>query len=216
METYQLADLIDDELNKFVPFAYSDDFGYVTACPSNLGTGLRISTMLHLPALSISGSIPEVIRITHDVGAKINGSLGEGTKTFGNMYQLSNRISLGLSEVDIIEEIDKITSKVVEMESLARDNYISHEDDRLKDVIWRYYGILKYSRSIGYTEAMDYLSNIRLGIILSIIKNIELQDINDMMINIQWSHLQKIANRIFSNSYDCDSFRSEYIRMNLA
>ncbi|MDY6933529.1 MAG: ATP--guanido phosphotransferase [Spirochaetota bacterium] len=215
METYRLADRVDDELNKFVTYAYSDEFGYLTVCPSNLGTGLRISTMLHLPALSLTGAIPEVVKNVRDAGAKIKGTLGEGSKTFGSMYQLFNRVSLGLSEVDILEEIDEVTSRVVDMESVARDNYFSEEAVQLEDTVWRSMGILRYSRHIGYTEAMDHLSNIRLGIILSILKNIELQEINDLMVNIQWSHLQKIANMVFNDSYECDNFRANYLRMQL-
>ena len=215
METYRLADSVDDDLNLFAQYAYSEECGYLTVCPSNLGTGLRISTMLHLPALSISGDIAKVISMVKDLGAKMRGTLGEGTKTFGHMYQLFNRVSLGLSEIDIIEKIDEVTSRIVEMESEARDKYLSEDVLQLEDKIWRSYGILKYSRSIGYTEAMDHLSKIRLGIILSLIKAIELYEINDLMVNVQCSHLQKIANKIFKDSSECDSCRANYIRLQI-
>ena len=213
LEAYQLADRVDDELNKFSTYAYSDDFGYITVCPSNLGTGLRVSTMLHLPTITVLDKMGEVYKIVEEAGAKIRGTLGVGSKTFGCMYLISNRISLGMSEVDILEEIDKVSGRVIEMESEARDNCISEKGNQLEDTIWRSYGVLKYTRSMSYTEAMDHLSNIRLGVILSIIKDIELQEINDSMVNVQLSHLQKIANRVFRDSQECDNFRASYLRI---
>ena len=215
MDAYRLADRVDDELNKFVSYAYSDDLGYLTACPSNLGTGLRVSSMVHLPAISMLNKMPEVIKMVKNFSFVINGTAGDDYKTIGNIYIISNRISLGISEVDLIEELDEITSKVVELESEVRDNYISQQGNQFADRIWRAYGILKYSRRMNFVEAMEHLSSIRVGIILSIIKNISLFKINDLMVNIQRAHMQKIANRFFNSALECDFFRAEYLRKQL-
>ncbi len=212
METYSLADKVDDEMNKFVSYAYSDDFGYLTTCPSNVGTGLRVSTMLHLPTLTIMRSIPDVIRVVRDYNADMKGTVGDGTKTVGSMYQVSSRVSLGKSEVDILEELDEVTTMLIEMEGEARDDYLSQYGKQLEDRIWRSYGLVKYSRILNYLDAMDHLSNIRLGIILSILKNIELHKINDLMVNVQWSHLQRIAQRAFPEGPECDGYRADYLR----
>ena len=215
MEAYQLADRVDDELNRFVSYAYSEKFGYLTSSPINCGTGLRLSVTLHLPILSILKIMPDVIKVTKENGAMIGGIIGEGIKSIGSIFQLSNHMTIYRTEVDVIEEIDQMTSIIVEMESEARDEYLSENEHQLMDIIWRSYGILKYSRNMGYAEAMNHLSNFRLGIILSIIKDVDLNRINDIMINIQWSHLEKIAAQKFEDSLECDYFRSFYLRMQL-
>jgi protein arginine kinase len=212
MDAYRLADRIDDELNKFVSYAYSDDLGYLTACPSNLGTGLRVSSMVHLPTLSMLNKMQEIFKVVKKMSFEIKGTTGDDYKTIGSIYIISNRISLGISEVDLIEELDEITSKIFEFESEMRDSYISEHGNQFTDRIWRAYGILKYSRRINFVEAMEHLSSIRVGIILSIIKNISLFKVNDLMVNIQRAHLQKIANKLFTSTLECDGFRAEYLR----
>lgn len=212
METYKIADKVDDEINRFVTYAYDEDLGYLTACPSNLGTGLRVSSMLHLPALSLIRSITDIMKLVRDYGADMKGTLGEGNKTVGCMYQVSNHASLGKSEVDILEELDEVVSMLIEMENESRDDYISQYGRQLEDRIWRSYGVLRYSRILNYLDAMEHLSNIRLGVILSIVKNFELIKINDLMVNIQLSHLQKTAGRIFNDNIESDSFRSDYLQ----
>ncbi len=212
MEAYGMADLVDEELNKFAAYAYCDDFGYLTACPSNMGTGLKVSTMLHLPAITMNKTIGEVITSLRDRGINVKGTTGETNRTFGSLYLISNRPSLGLSEVDIIEEIDKATKMLIEMENEARDGFASSRSRQIEDSIWRSFGILRYTRSISYIEAIEHLSGIRLGIVLSIIKNIDLQRINDLMVNTQWYHLQQRFNGVFKNSEECDEFRADYLR----
>jgi protein arginine kinase len=211
METYRMADGIDDELNKFVSYAYSDDFGYYTACPSNLGTGLRVSTLLHLPVISLMKSVPDVIKVVKEAGCEMKGAAGEAGKTFGSIYQLFNRVSLGKSEVDIMEEVDEVTAMVLDMENEARDDYLSESRNQLEDRIGRSYGILRYSKTMSYSEAMDHLSNVRLGVVLSLLKNIEFRKINDLMVHVQYSHLQKIADKVFKDTVDADVFRAEYL-----
>ncbi|HNU92147.1 MAG TPA: hypothetical protein PKO25_09770 [Spirochaetota bacterium] len=212
MESFGLADRLDDELNRLAAYAYSDDFGYLTACPSNLGTGLRVSALMHLPTLTFMRSIADVTRLVRDYGAEMRGSAGDGGKTVACMYQISNRVSLGKPEVEILEELDEVAAMVIDMENEARDDYLAQYARQLEDRIWRSFGMLAHSRILSYPDAMEHLSNIRLGVILSIIKNIDLGRINDLMVMVQWSHLQKSAGRIFGGAFECDSYRADFLR----
>lgn len=212
METYRAADIVDDDLNRFVTYAYSDDFGFLTACPSNAGTGLRVSIMVHLPVLSLIRSIPDVVRVVNDFGADMRGAGGEGGKTLGSMYLVTNHVSLGRSEVDIIEELDEVASMIIEMEGDARDDYVAQNGRELEDRVWRSYGILGNARLISYPDSMEQLSNLRMGVVLSIIKSVDLQTINDLMVKTQCSHLRRSADRVFADNNECDAYRADYMR----
>jgi protein arginine kinase len=210
LEAYRLADEVDNQLNKCAAYAFSDDLGYISSNP--LKNTFRISAAVHLPVLSFTKRINEIQNIVKLSRAGIEGLKEEGIKTFGNLFVISNGFTTGNSETEVIEQLEKLTHNIISMESEARDSYIAEHSIRLEDKICRSYGILKYARKIGYVEAMDYLSDIRLGIILSKIKNINLQKINHLMINIQWSHLQKIENKNFATTIDGDIFRASYLR----
>ncbi|MGQ9844121.1 MAG: ATP--guanido phosphotransferase [Spirochaetota bacterium] len=209
---FKLADEIDDELNKYISYAFTDDFGFLTTCPSNVGTGLRVSAMLHLPMLTAAKNMGEVIKLVREYQAQLKGIVHDATKTVGSMYIISNKATLGKSEIDIIEEIDKVISVIIDLENEARDEYYQHHKDVLEDMVWRAYGIVTFSRSMSYAEAIEHLSLIRLGVVLSIIKKIELAVINDLMIYMQVSHLQKFAGRQFASSEEADAFRAAYLR----
>ncbi|OHD63070.1 MAG: hypothetical protein A2176_08170 [Spirochaetes bacterium RBG_13_51_14] len=212
IEAYKAADRIDTELNRFVPYAFSDELGYLTACTSNLGTGLRVSALLHLPVITMKNMLQQLIPQEKKAALEIKGTIGPSSKTLGGLYQLSNRISLGLSEVDIIETLDEVLGDVLELEDTLRDEYISESRLELEDKIWRSYGMLQNSRRMSYIESMDHLSNVRLGIILAIIKNIDVKAANDLMVNIQWAHLQRHGGVLFKSTNECDEYRSDYIR----
>ncbi len=212
MESLGLADRVDDELNRFVSYSYSGDLGHLNACPSNAGTGLKISLMLHLPLLTISKKLSDCVSVIREKKALLRGITGGGIETVGGIYLVSNHVALGLTEVDISELMDGIARFLIDSENDSRDEYLIKNRNRLEDRIWRSFGILRYGRSINYVEAVEHLSNVRLGIILSVIKNIELRKINDLMVNIQWSHLQRIAGEFFQNLSDCDAYRAGYLR----
>lgn len=209
---FKEADKLDDELNKFTIYAYSEELGYITANPGNLGAGLNVSIMMHLPVLTMTRNISELRNITGKYCVNIFGTRGDGAKTLGCIYKVLNSDSFGASEVEIIEKIDSAVRDIIEIECEARDNYVSEYGNKLEDVICRAYGILKFARILGYVEAMAYLSDVRLGIVLSIIKDIELHTINDLMINMQWAHLQRLAGRYFIDFQDCNIFRADYLR----
>lgn len=211
---YHLSDDIDNQLNKFAVYAYSEKSGYITSCPFH-NDSFQISIFLHLPALALTRNIREIQDIAKLNRVNLSGIKEEGIKTFGSIFMLSNDYTADTSEENIIDVIEKITHKIIKLESETRDNYLAEHGIRLEDRICRSYGLLKFARRMGYVEAMDYLSDIRLGIILSIIRNVELQKINDLMINIQWSHLQNIAKKIFNDSKEGDSFRASYLRNQL-
>ncbi len=212
LEAYQSANRIDDELNRYIPFAFSDELGYLTASIRNAGTGLRASALVHLPVLTRNNSIAEVSESLKKRGTEIRSTIPNSTKTLGALYQISSGKSLGLSEVDILESIDGIVSEIVEMEDYARDSVHADSRNEIEDRIWRSYGTLQFSRRMTYIEALENLSNVRLGVILAVIKNYELPEINDIMVKIQWSHLQRAAGRVFVTTAECDEFRSEYLR----
>lgn len=212
MEAYKIADRVDTELNRFAAFAFSDDLGYLTACTSNLGTGLRVSVLLHLPVCTIKNCVHELIPEDKKNAIELKGTIGPSSKTLGSLYQVSNRISLGPSEVDIIETVDDVVSRILEIEDTSRDEYFSESRLELEDKICRSYGLLQYSRRISYIESMDHLSGVRLGIILAIIKNIDVKAVNELMVNVQWAHLQRHYGLLFKSTNECDEYRADYIR----
>ncbi|OHD70187.1 MAG: hypothetical protein A2W19_05210 [Spirochaetes bacterium RBG_16_49_21] len=211
-EAYRIADKADTELNRFVPYAFSEELGYLTTCPSNLGTGLKVSALLHLPVITLKNMQSELIPEDKRKMVEIKGTVGHMSKTLGSLYQLSNRISFGLSEIDIIETVDEALGRVLEIEDAARDEYMSESRLELEDKIWRSFGILQHSRRISYIESMGHLSNLRLGIILAVIKNFDIKAVNDLMVNIQWAHLQRNSGLLFKSTSESDECRADYIR----
>lgn len=215
MDAYRLGNEVDDELNRFIPYAFSDEFGFLAACPSNIGTGLRASVLLHLPVLSLKKKINDLVPRARANGIEIKGTIGDSNRTLGSIYQISNRASLGLSEIDIIEKLDHEVTTILEMEDRERDEFFSASRSEMEDKVWRSFGLLKHARKMSYVEAMDHLSNVRLGIIFAVIKNLDINIINNLMVTIQWSHLQRTFGKIFKSTVEGDEARAEYIRMSL-
>ncbi len=209
-ESYDTANVADNELNKFAPYAYSENYGFITSDPSN--HGIEISVILHLPVLCLTKRIVDVLDIAKISGFNIEGLKQEGFKTFGGLYKLSGGHAACISEMSMLGEFQKITQKIIRTESEERENYFSEHKIKMEDKIFRSYGILKYSKRMGYVESMDLLSDIRLGIILSTVKNLELSRINDLMMNMQWAHMQKISKTIFTDTSEGDIFRASYLR----
>ncbi len=210
-EACRLGDRVDDELNRFAVYGFSEDIGYITSNAST-DVSFKVSIMLHLPVLSFTRRIVEAQDIVKLNRLNIRGLKEDGIKTYGGIFILSNGILPGIEETKIIAIIEKTIHKIIQLESEARENYLSEHVSRLEDRVGRSLGLLKYARRIGYVESIDYLSDVRLGVILSIIKNIEIQKINDLMMNMQWSHLQKSAKRSFRDTSEGDIFRASYLR----
>lgn len=213
---YKSADVIDDYLSNVVEYAYNSKYGYLTTCPSNVGTGMRASYMLHLPALSgtdkLSGLASEIGRF----GLKIHGIYGEGTKAMGDIYQISNQVTLGFSENEIIDNLSNIVYQIVQQERTARRQYISRKRVSAEDVAYRSYGVLKYSRKISIKDAMALLSELRMGLEQGLLKLADEDGFStyNIMIGIQPANLQLISERELSEE-EIDIKRARFIRENL-
>ena len=161
-EAYETADKIDDVLEENLKFEFDEEWGYLTACPTNAGTGLRASVMMHLPALSMTNNMQRIISSAQNLGITVRGMYGEGSKAEGNIYQISNSITEGFSEKEIIEKVKNVVNQICELEEKARKNLMKSSDD-LSDRVYRAFGTLKYARKISSKEAKTLLSDVLLG-----------------------------------------------------
>jgi protein arginine kinase len=210
-EAWGIINKIDDELAAKLHFAFLPDWGYLTACPTNAGTGMRGSVMLHLPALVMSRSIDRVLAAIAKLSFTTRGLYGEGTQAMGNFFQISNQISLGPSEVEIIESINGLIRQIIEQENQAREVLLSKNRPLLEDRINRSLGILKSARIISSQETVELLSMVRLGCDLGLFNDIDRMRINELFIITQPAHLQKRENQVIS-SQERDLKRAELIR----
>lgn len=160
-KAWELANKIDDVLEENLTYAFSEKFGYLTACPTNTGTGMRASVMMHLPALTLTGNINKIVSSASALGLTVRGLYGEGSKAYGNLYQISNQITLGISEEEIIEKLENISSQIEKHEKESREA-IKHNDP-VCDKLWRSYGTLKFARNISSFEAKALISDVILG-----------------------------------------------------
>lgn len=213
-EAWNIIHKIDDELAKELPFAFSPEWGYLTSCPTNTGTAMRASVMLHLPALVMSRQIDRVLAAIAKLSFTTRGLYGEGTQATGNFFQISNQVSLGLSEEEIIGNINGIIRQIIEQEGQVRENMLSKNKSILEDRINRSLGILKSAHIISSQETAELLSMVRLGSDLGILKELDRRRINELFIIIQPAHLQKIENKKLS-SQERDIKRAELIRSRL-
>ncbi len=213
-ECWRIIDEIDTELSKSLPFAYSAKWGYLTACPTNTGTGLRGSVMLHLPALVFMGQISKVLQAIAKLGLNIRGLYGEGTEAIGNVFQISNQVSMGITEEDVIDNIERITNQIIYREDATRKNIISKNRAELIDRVSRAYGTLKSAHIISSNETITLLSAIRLGVDLGLVKNLDRRMVNELFILTQPSHLQKLEGKVL-NVNERDIKRADLIREKL-
>jgi protein arginine kinase len=213
-EAWNIINEIDDGMSKELPFAFSSDWGYLTACPTNTGTGMRGSVMLHLPALVMVRQIERVLAAIAKLSFATRGLYGEGTQASGNFFQISNQVSLGHSEDEIIDSINGIIRQIIEQESQAREALLSKNRAIVEDRINRSLGILKSAHIITSQETIELLSMVRLGVDLGMIKEINRAVINQLFIITQPAHLQKIESKKLS-SQERDIKRAELIRSRL-
>jgi protein arginine kinase len=183
-------DAVDDALGESLEFAFSERFGFLTACPTNVGTGLRISVMLHLPGMVIAKSIEEIGNLVHPYGLTVRGFYGENSEFTGDFYQISNEVSLGKSEEELAATVQKVVEEVVGKEKAAREELFQHSRVRIEDDIWRAYALLSNARLMNSEEAMALLSKMRLGIDRGLFSNLTHADLNKIVLQIQPAHLQ--------------------------
>ncbi|MDB0440447.1 protein arginine kinase [Clostridioides difficile] len=185
---YNIANEIDDLLESNLEYAFSTKLGYLTSCPTNTGTGMRASVMMHLPALSQLGYMDELYKISSQIGIAIRGIYGERTEALGNIYQISNQLTLGRTESNIIENVSGLTKDAISKEVKAREILQKKLGIKLEDKIFRSIGTLENSRVMSSSEAMSHLSNIKMGIEMNYIKKLDLKAIERLMIGIQPAH----------------------------
>lgn len=205
---------IDDWLEEKVNYAYDEKKGYLTTCPTNVGTGMRASVMMHLPALSMTRQINRMIPAINQIGLVVRGIYGEGSEALGNIFQISNQITLGKSEQDIVGDLESVVNQLIEHERNARSLIMKESPIALEDRIFRSYGVLAYSRVIESKEASNCISNVRLGIDLGIIKDTSRNILNELMVLIQPGFLQHYAKKTLTPG-ERDVLRASLIRERL-
>lgn len=210
-EVYRAIDDIDTKLEKQLPFAFSNKLGYLTACPTNLGTGIRVSAMLHLPGLVLSEQINQIIQAVNKLGLAVRGLYGEGTEALGNIFQVSNQMTLGESETEIVERLAKVIAQIVEHEHNARAQLMEKKPKMVCNHIGRAYGILAHAHSISSKETMNLLSLMRLGIDLGFFAGVDRYLVDELFIVTQPAHLQKgFSEKLTAEGRDL--FRADMLR----
>jgi protein arginine kinase len=192
-ECWEQINAIDDAVEGQLEYEFHPQYGYLTACPTNVGTGIRVSVMLHLPALRLTNELEKVGQAARDMKLAIRGLHGEGTEFLGDFFQVSNQITLGRSEQEIIDDFGRaVIPKIVEFEAAAREALVKNRLQALDDKIWRALGLLKSARLISSSEAMQYLSHVRMGLHTQRLSSVDLHTLNELFLQIQPAHLQKL------------------------
>lgn len=207
---------IDKAIEGKYPYAFDERFGYLTSCPTNVGTGLRASVMLHLPALTISGKITRLIRSIIQLGYSVRGLYGEGSEALGNIYQISNQRTMGTSEEDTIEQLTKIVEGIIAEERKSRQLLLHNDKEGLEDVLWRSYGVLQNARRVNGKEALTKLSDIQLGVDLNILPQWGKDSFNELIAITRPNFLSKYAGNDNLTDIERDSYRAKVIRQKLS
>jgi len=195
-QVFEGINKVDDEVEAEIDYSFSNRFGYLTACPTNVGTGIRVSVMLHLPALRLCGEIDKVRRAARDMQLALRGFHGEGSEATGDFYQLSNQTTLGKTEEEILDTfVEVVIPSVVEYEKSARNSLMNKRRGYLEDQVWRAWGLLTSARLISTTEALQLLSLVRLGLNLDLLSHVDEAAVNALLLQCQPAHLQFIVGR---------------------
>lgn len=212
-KVFQAANEVDDYIENYFDYAYDDEFGYLTSCPTNLGTGLRASYMIHVPALEASGQLRIILDAIGKFGITFRGIYGESSNPIGSVFQISNQVTMGFNEQEIMDNLNSVTMQIVDQEMKVREKLLTEKPLEFEDSIYRSYGLLKYARVISSKETMSLLSDIKLGFELGILKTDRYSNINifELMTNIQPANLQRIENRALDVEQR-DIARANYIR----
>ncbi|NIW37584.1 MAG: ATP--guanido phosphotransferase, partial [Gemmatimonadetes bacterium] len=214
-DAHRQVDALDEELGAELPMAYHHEFGYLTSCPTNVGTGLRASVLVHLPGLVLTKEIGKVLQGIGQVGLTFRGLYGEGSEVVGNFFQISNQTTLGKTEEDLIDHLHKIVQQVIQYEMQARAVLMREAPAVMEDKIWRAYGLLRYARSLSFDEVMNLLSGVRLGVSMKLLSGLSVYTLNKIMIFTQPAHLEQAAGRSLTDQ-ESDLHRAAYVRGTLA
>ena len=213
-EAWALVNRIDDLVESCVTYAFHPKLGYLTACPTNVGTGMRVSVMLHLPALVLTRQIEKLFRSLQKISLAVRGLYGEGSQAMGDFYQISNQITLGKSEEELIKQVEDTVPAIINYERQARDHLIREAHENLHDRVSRAYGILRTAQTISSEETMHLLSSVRMGVNLGLIEDLAIPKVNELFIHTQPAHLQKISGSELDTA-DRNIERARYLRQRL-
>jgi protein arginine kinase len=214
-ETWRCANLVDDALEQKLSYAFHPQRGYLTACPTNVGTGMRASIMVHLPGLVLTQQAGNLFRHLAQLGLVVRGLYGEGTEAYGHIFQISNQNSLGKSEEEILQHLETVGTKVVELEKNARAHLFRENRLQIEDRVYRSYGILTSARILSSEEAMRLLSDVRFGVDQGLFPKLSMRLLNELMITMQPAFLQKQAGREL-DAVERDVRRATLLRERLA
>jgi protein arginine kinase len=213
-EAWNALDQVDSELEKKLDYAFNSDLGYLTACPTNIGTGIRVSAMLHLPGLVLAEQINPIIQSVNKLGLAVRGLYGEGTEALGNVFQVSNQMTLGESENGIVERLEKVLGQIIEHEENARGTLLEKKAKMVFNHIGRAYGILANAHSISSKETMNLLSLMRLGVDMGVFPGVDRSLVDELFILTQPAHLQKQHSEKLS-AEERDLLRADMVRERL-
>jgi len=211
---WEQINTLDDLIEEKITYAYNEKLGYLTACPTNVGTGIRVSVMLHLPALVITRQIDKVFRSLQKINLAVRGLYGEGSQAMGDFYQISNQITLGLSEAELIKKVADVVPVLIDYERQAREFLVRESQETLHDRVSRAYGILRNAQTISSEETLHLLSSVRMGVNLGLIGDVEIPTVNKLFVHTQPAHLQKLAGMELDPS-DRNIERATYLRRHL-
>ncbi|MCD6318444.1 protein arginine kinase [Candidatus Aerophobetes bacterium] len=214
MEAWKLSDKVDNDLEEYLNYAFSPQRGYLTSCPTNVGTGMRASCMIHLPSLVATNRIRDVLKGVSQLGLITRGLYGEGTSSRGDFFQISNQVTLGLKEEQILNSVERVTRRVVEEEKRAREVLLKNNSAKIKDEIGRAYGILTNAYLISSEEALQLLSKIRLGIGLGFLSGLKIGILNELFILIEPAQIQIMEGKSL-NPFSRDRTRAKIIKEKL-
>lgn len=214
MEAWRRVDGLDEEIGGVLPLAYHNEFGYLTACPTNVGTGLRASALVHMPGLVLTKEIEKALRGVSQVGLTFRGLYGEGSGVVGNFFQISNQTTLGKKEEDLVDHVARIVDTVIQKEFQAREVLMRDAGAATEDKVWRAYGLLRHARNLRYEELMNLLSGVRLGVALELLPGPPVRALNEIMIRAQTAHLEEEAGRALSPPQR-HARRAGYVRASL-
>lgn len=208
---YQEVDRVDGELGQRLSFAFHPEFGYLTSCPTNVGTGLRASVLIHLPGLVLTKEISKVLQGLAQVGLTFRGLYGEGSEVVGNFFQLSNQTTLGKSEKELLDHLGKMVRQVIEYEEQARQVLQRDVPTIIEDKVWRAYGLLRHARSLSFDETMNLLSGVRLGVGLGLVDRCGMYALNKLLVHTQPAHLAALEG-VRPDDPDLSVRRARYVR----
>ncbi len=214
-DAFARVEALDIALGKRLPYAFHEEFGYLTACPTNVGTGLRASVLIHLPGLVLTKEIGKVLAGLQSVGLTYRGLYGEGSEVVGNFFQISNQTTLGRSEGELLDYLVRVVRHVIEREEESRRVLLRDAGYIIEDKLWRAFGTLRYARSLSFDEAMNYLSGVRLAVGLKLIRGLSVYTLNKLLIFSQSAHLGRAEGKTLTES-EANVARARYVRETLA